>query len=103
MFFHSASVMTKWHWHEYVLNYVLTMYLINILLVTNFCARGDKDSFTIHLTNAKDLSISPHVVLILQPHSPVNSVWNNCDSLWSDSSPEGTNKMKESVITGFEE
>lgn len=81
----------------------LTMHFKNIPLVANFCAREDKGSFTIYLTNAEDLSISPHLVLMLEPHSPVNSLWNNCDSLWSDSSPGGINKRKESGITEFGE
>lgn len=36
----------------------LTMHLKNIPLAADFCAGGDKVSFTIYLTNAEDLSIS---------------------------------------------
>lgn len=53
--------------------FVLTMHLKNSPLVANFCARGHKGSFTIYLTNAEDLSIFPHLVPMLQPHSAVNS------------------------------
>ena len=69
----------------------------------DLCARRDKGSFTTHLTNAEELSISSHLDLMLKPHPPVNSVWNNRDSLCSDSSYRVTNEMKVSGITGFEE
>lgn len=83
------------------MHFVFTIHLKDISLAANFHARADKGSFIFYLTNAEDLSTSPHLVLMLQPHSPVNSVWSNGDNLWSDSSPGQTNKMKESPITEF--
>lgn len=52
----------------------LMIHFMNVPLIPNFCAGGDKVSFTTHLTNAEELSTSLPLGLILQPFSPADSV-----------------------------